>query len=389
MTPYKSYKENPMYAFLVLLCVASALGNQGWQTLFNNFAIEEAGVDSIKMGIIQSMREVPGFLTFFSVYLLMVIAEHRFASISIMVLGLGVLLTGFFPSMGGLIFTTVLMSVGFHYFDTANQSLTLQYFQADRVPLVLGKLRSYNALSNIAVGVVIWILSRHLSYSYLFMGVGVAVLLIGIYSTFLNPVDHLLPPQHKKLILKRKYWLFYTLNFLAGARRQIFIVFAVFILVQKYQFSLVHISVLFVINNVITYLLSPYIGKLVNRYGERTMLTVEYTSLAIIFALYALIENRWAVSVLYVLDNLFFSFAIAINSFFRKVADPPDIAPSMAVGFTINHITAVVLPVVGGILWTIDWRIPFIGGAILACCSLAFSQFVKIPKGAAKALART
>jgi hypothetical protein len=379
MTPYKSYKENPMYAFLVLLCVASAIGNQGWQTLFNNFAIEKAGVDSVKMGIIQSLREVPGFLTFFSVYILMVIAEHRFASLSIMVLGIGVLLTGFFPSMGGLIFTTVLMSVGFHYFDTANQSLTLQYFQADRVPLVLGKLRSFNALSNIAVGVVIWILSRHLSYYYLFMGVGAAVLLIGIYSTFLNPVDHLLPPQHKKLILKRKYWLFYTLNFLAGARRQIFIVFAVFILVQKYQFSLVHISVLFVINNVITYLLSPYIGKLVNRYGERTMLTVEYTSLAIIFALYALIENRWAVSVLYVLDNLFFSFAIAINSFFRKVADPPDIAPSMAVGFTINHITAVVLPVVGGILWTIDWRIPFIGGAILAICSLVFSQFVKVP----------
>ncbi len=367
-----------MYTFLVVLCIASALGNQGWQTLFNNFAVEQAGVDSVKMGIIQSLREVPGFLTFFSVYILMVIAEHRFASLSIVVLGIGVMLTGFFPSMGGLIFTTVLMSIGFHYFDTANQSLTLQYFKPDRVPIVLGKLRSFTALSNVAVGVVIWVLSKYLSFQMMFLGVGIVVIMIGLYSFFLKPVDHLLPPQHKKFILKRKYWLFYVLNFLAGARRQIFIVFAVFILVQKYHFSVIHITALFVINNIITWILSPYIGKAINRYGERTMLTVEYASLFVVFSLYALVENRWAVSILYVIDNVFFSFAIAINSFFRKQADPADIAPSMAVGFTINHITAIVLPVVGGILWTINWRLPFIGGVILACCSLLFSQFVKV-----------
>jgi hypothetical protein len=378
MTPYKSYKENPMYLFLVMLCIASALGNQGWQTLFNNFAVEKAGVDSVKMGIIQSLREVPGFLTFFSVYILMLIAEHRFASLSIMVLGIGVMLTGFFPSMGGLIFTTVLMSIGFHYFDTANQSLTLQYFIPERVPIVLGKLRSFTALANIGVGLVIWVLSRYLSYQMLFLGIGLAVMLIGLYSLTRNPVDHLLPPQHKKFILKRKYWLFYVLNFLAGARRQIFIVFAIFILVQKYQFSVMHITILFVINNIITYLLSPVIGRTINRFGERTMLTIEYASLIIIFLCYAFVENRWAVTVFYVIDSLFFSFAIAINSFFRKQADPADIAPSMAVGFTINHITAVVIPVIGGILWTFNWRIPFIGGAILACCSLFFSQLVKV-----------
>lgn len=367
-----------MYTFLVILCIASALGNQGWQTLFNNFAVEQAGVDSVKMGIIQSLREVPGFLTFFSVYILMVIAEHRFASLSIVVLGIGVMLTGFFPSMGGLIFTTVLMSIGFHYFDTANQSLSLQYFKPDRVPLVLGKLRSFTALANIAVGAAIWVLSRYLTYQMMFLGVGLVVILIGLYSFILKPVDHLLPPQHKKFILKRKYWLFYVLNFLAGARRQIFIVFAIFILVQKYHFSVIHITALFVINNVITWILSPYIGKAINRFGERTMLTVEYASLFVVFSLYALVENRWAVSILYVIDNVFFSFAIAINSFFRKQADPADIAPSMAVGFTINHITAIVLPIIGGILWTINWRLPFIGGAILACCSLLFSQFVKV-----------
>ena len=371
-----------MYAFLVLLCIASAVGNQGWQTLFNNFAVDKVGIDSVGIGLIQSVREIPGFLTFFAVYILLLLAEHRFAIFSVIFLGIGVLLTGFFPSLGGLLFTTVLMSLGFHFFETANQSLTLQYFTNERVPLVLAKLRSFTALSNIAVGVVIWVLSRYLSFRMMFIGIGVIVIMAGIYSLTKNPVDHLLPPQHKKLIFKRKYWLYYVLSFLSGARRQIFIVFAIFILVAKYHFSVVHITTLFVINNIITFLLSPYIGKAINKFGERTMLTVEYTSLIIVFLSYAFIENRWVVSGLYMIDNLFFSFAIAINSYFRKQAEPADIAPSMAVGFTINHLTAVVLPVIGGIVWLYNWRIPFIAGAVLALFSLVFARFVKVnPQG--------
>ena len=120
-----------MYGFLAVLCIASALGNQGWQTLFNNFAVEKVGANSIQVGAIQSFREIPGFLTFFAVYILIVIAEYRFAIYSIILLGIGVMVTGLFPTFEGLIFTGLLMSVGFHFFETANQSLTLQYFSPD------------------------------------------------------------------------------------------------------------------------------------------------------------------------------------------------------------------------------------------------------------------
>lgn len=365
-----------MYGFLAVLCIASALGNQGWQTLFNNFAVEEVGTNSVQVGAIQSLREIPGFLTFFAVYVLMVFAEHRFAVYSIILLGVGVMITGLFPTFEGLIFTGLIMSVGFHFFETANQSLTLQYFSPERVPLVLSKFRSYTALTNIAAGVLIWIMAGFLSFKWMFFVIGALVFLAGIYSLRKNPVDELLPPQHKKLILKRKYWLFYVLNLLSGSRRQIFMVFAIFILVQKYHFTITHITILFVINNIITYLLSPFVGKAINRYGERAMLTVEYIFLILVFLGYALIENRIVVSGLYIVDNLFFSFAISINSFFRKQADTADIAPSMAVGFTINHLTAVFLPVIGGLLWIYNWRIPFLGGAFLALLSLIFARFV-------------
>ncbi len=160
MKKYDSYQLNPMYSFLVVLAVASAFGNQGWQTLFNNFAVEKAGAGSVEVGAIQSFREIPGFLTFFAVYIMLVIAEHKFAVYSIILLGLGVMVTGFLPTFGGLVFSVLLMSVGFHYFETANQSLTLQYFSPERVPLVLAKIRSFTSLTNLVTGLFIWALAN-------------------------------------------------------------------------------------------------------------------------------------------------------------------------------------------------------------------------------------
>jgi len=377
MNKYKSFRENPMYNYLILLVVASAVGFQGWRTLFNNFAVDVVGVNSVQIGIIQSAREVPGFLTFFAVYLLLVFVEHRFAALSILLMGVGVILTGLFPSFFGLIGTTVIMSIGFHFFATSNQSLSLQYFEGERVPNVLAKMKSFTALTNVLVGATIWLMAKFLELHAIFYIIGGLVIVLSLWTFTKNPVDKTLPPQQKKLILKKKYWLFYVLNFLSGARRQIFVVFAVFILVEKYKFSVEHITVLFVINNIVTYFLSPYIGRAVNHFGERKMLSLEYGTLLFVFLGYAFVENRTFASGMYLVDNLFFSFSIAINTYFRKNAEPKDIAPSMAVGFTINHISAVVLPVIGGLLWTIDWRIPFCGGALIALLSFIFAQKVK------------
>jgi uncharacterized YccA/Bax inhibitor family protein len=81
----------------------------------------------------------------------------------------------------------------------------------------------------------------------------------------------------------------------------------------------------------------------------------------------------------YILDYILFNFAVAIRTYFQKIADPEDIAPTSAVGFTINHIAAVFLPALGGYLWMIDYRIPFIMGAVLGAISLILAQFIRVP----------
>ena len=213
----------------------------------------------------------------------------------------------------------------------------------------------------------------------MFLVFGLIVIGVGIWAFFQQPTREGLPPQHKKMILKRKYWLYYFLNFMAGARRQIFMAFSVFLLVEKFHFTIKEITILFVINNIIGYFISPMIGRAIIRFGERKILSLEYASLIVIFIAYALVSSKSFMGVLYVLDHIFFGFAIAIRTYFQKVGDPRDIAPSMAVGFTINHIAAVVLPVIGGLLWVVDYRIPFFGGAVLALISLSAVQLIRIP----------
>ena len=366
--------SSPMFRFLAVLTVANAVGFQSWLTLFNNFSVEVAGLLGNQVGVIQSVREIPGFLTFGAIFVMILIKEHRLSALSILILGLGMGVTGLFPSMWGIMATTCVFSFGFHYFETTKQSLGLQYFDKSVSPYILGKLRSYDAATNIFVGVFIFFITPVLSYTGTYGLVGVCIVLAGLWAFVQDPTDKNRPPQLRRMVFRKRYWLYYVLTFMAGARRQIFMAFAVFLLVKRFEFSIREVTVLFVVNNIINYFLAPLVGKAIVRFGERRVLTVEYASLLFVFLAYAQVGSRFWVAVLYILDHVFFSFALAINTYFQKIGDIKDIAPSMAVGFTINHIAAVVLPALGGILWMIDYRIVFVAGAAMSLVSLILVQ---------------
>ena len=373
-------KSDPMYRYLIVFTICSSLGLQTWMILFNNFAVDIAGLDGNHIGVIQSVREIPGFLALLAVFVIMFIKEYRLSALSILLLGLGVALTGFFPSYSGLLITTVIMSFGFHYYETTNMSLTLQYFDKGVSPWVFGKQRSIGAASNIGVGIIIYFIAFLMDYSYIYLLVGALIVAAAFWGLAQDPTGKEIATQRKKMIVRKKYWLFYFLTLMAGARRQIFMAFAVLLMVQKFEYTIQEVTILFVINNIINYFLSPLIGKSIIRYGERKVLTLEYFSLIIIFVAYATTSSKWLIAALYILDHIFFNFAIAIRTYFQKVGDPRDIAPSMAVGFTINHIAAVFLPAIGGFLWIVDYRIPFFAGAALAFISLVAVQLIRTPK---------
>jgi predicted MFS family arabinose efflux permease len=378
MLETESIKRNPMFVYLVVLTISSTVGLQTWTTLFNNFAVDVSNLGGNQVGMIQSIREIPGFLALLAVLVIRYIREHRLSAFSILVLGAGLAMTGFFPSFAGIAITTLISSFGFHYFETTNMSLTLQYFKKHESPWVFGKLTSLAAATSIGIGLLIWVMMSFLSFSQVYVVVGGLIASAGLWAFTRDPSDPQALPQRKQMILRRRYWLFYFLTFMAGARRQIFIAFSVLLLVQKFNYSVQEVTLLFVINNSINYFLSPLVGKSIIRFGERKVLSLEYISVIFIFSAYASTDSKLLVAFIYILDQIFFTFAIAIRTYFQKVGDPQDIAPSMAVGFTINHLAAVFLPAIGGMLWMIDYRIPFFAGAAMGVISLLAVQKIKV-----------
>jgi len=369
--------KKPEY-LLILLGIAATLSFSVWQALLNNFAIEQVAFTGREIGILQSLREVPGFLAFTAVLILLVVREQIFALLAVVVLGIGVALTGFLPTEYGLYFTTVLMSIGFHYFYTVQQSLTLQWIEKERAPEVMGFLSSTSSIAALGAFALVWLGIEYFDVSFkaLYLVAGGVAAFIAIFAAFMFPAFPHVVPQRKHLLMRRRYWLYYALTFMSGARRQIFIVFAGFLMVEKFGFSAANIALLFLVNHVINAWAAPKIGRLISRFGERSALTLEYVGLILIFTAYAFVEWAELAIVLYVLDHLFFAMAIAIKSYFQKIADPADIASTAGVSFTINHIAAVVIPVAFGLVWLYSPSAVFLMGAMMAAVSLLLARLV-------------
>ncbi|EGR0199624.1 MFS transporter [Vibrio alginolyticus] len=361
--------------FLLLISIIVPIAFSTWMALLNNFVIEKANFDGADIGLLQSVREIPGFLAFTAVFVLLFIREQRFMLVSLAMLTLGTALTGYFPTLYGLLFTTLLMSTGFHYFETLKQSLSLQWLSKEEAPEMLGKFISVGALASLFTYGAIWVSLEQLKLDfktvYLMAG-GLGFVLI-LVMAFAFPQFKTKVPQNKKLILRKRYWLYYALTFMSGARRQIFTVFAGFLMVEKFGYSAADITLLFLINYVFNFLFAKRIGRFIGVVGERKALMFEYVGLIFVFVGYGLVQAAEWAAALYVVDHLFFALALAIKTYFQKIADPADMASTAGVAFTINHIAAVVIPVTFGVIWLVSPASVFYIGAGMAAVSLLLS----------------
>jgi len=361
---------------LIVMTIAMTLAFATWMALLNNFVVERADFTGKEIGILQSIREIPGFLAFTTVFVLLLIREQIFAYISLAVLGIGVALSGYFPSEAGLYLTTFVMSVGFHYYETVKQSLSLQWLSIDEAPAVLGKLIAVSSVASLVVYSFLWLGQGYLSLSYetIYFVAGGSCFILTLFMWLGFPTFTSVIPQRKHLLLRKRYWLYYALTFMGGARRQIFMVFAGFLMVEKFGYSVSDIAALFIINHLFNWAFASRIGVLVGRIGERRALTFEYCGLFCVFTAYAFVDSAAWAGALYVVDHLFFSLAIAIKTYFQKIADPADMASTAGVAFTINHIAAVFIPVLFGLVWLVSPMLVFLMGSVMALISLLLAR---------------
>ena len=363
---------------LILMTVAMQLSFAGWWTLVKNFAVEGIGFTGLEIGIQETVREIPGFLAFLAIYLTLLMREQTLAMVSLLLLGVGVAITGFFPSAIGLYLTTLLMSIGFHYYETMHQSLALQWLPKTTAAATMGKILAFGSMAQLAAYGVIFLTwnTLNLSFETVFFIAGSLTLIVVAFLLALFPQFPQAVAQHKEIVLRSRYWLYYALTFMSGARRQIFTVFAGFLMVEKFGYEVHHVAALFLVNGIVNMVMAPAIGRWISRFGERPALTLEYVGLIGVFVAYAFVETAWIAAALYIIDHAFFSIAIAIKTYFQKIADPADIAPTAGVAFTINHIAAVFIPVLFGFVWLVSPAAVFLSGAAMAAVSLVLARMV-------------
>lgn len=369
-------------ALLFAMAIAMPLAFATWSALLNNFVIEAANFDGSDIGWLHSIREIPGFFAVGVIAIIMFMREQVLGLVSLILLGVATGVTAWFPSMGGILTITMLSSIGYHYYETVNQSLQLQWIDKARAPQMLGwLLAAGSGATLLAYGLIVLTWEAFdLSYNLVYLVSGGLTAIIAVACFVIYPQFDAPHPQLKKMVLRKRYWLYYALQFMAGARRQIFIVFAGFMMVERFGFEVHEITALYLINLVINIFAAPIMGRAVAHFGERNTLLFEYMGLALVFLAYGGIYwFSWGVllaAALYVIDHIFFALALALKTYFQKIADPQDIAPTAAVAFTINHIAAVFLPAVLGYLWLTSPSAVFVVATLMALTSFALALLI-------------
>ncbi len=364
--------------FLMTLSFVNWLGFAAWQVLLNNFTVEMAGFAWKDMGLAQSVRELPGFLAFTAIFWIAWMREQTLAYVSLLILGFGIAITGFFPTLTGVLITTFIMSVGFHYFETMNTSLQMQVLPKADAPRLMSRVTSVGAAAQFlaygGLALAWWAGFRDYTVIYLIIGVsclGLTLWAMARFGKYQGTVT-----QHKAIILRKRYWLYYAMTFMSGARRQLFHAFGGFLLVKSFGYGLAEIAVLMLVTSALTAAFAPYMGQLIATLGERKTIAIENAVLIVVFAGYALTTSGTVAGGLFILDGIFFTLMLAQRTYFQKIGDPADMAATASVAFTINHIAAVILPVTFGAIGMLNPALIFWLGVGIASVSFCLSFLV-------------
>ena len=373
-------RNRGLFVYLIVSSLLLNFGHRVWQAMFNNYAVEKIGVGPEAIGWIQSVRELPGLMAFLLAFLALALSELRIMALSLVVLGLGLALTGQATTIPILLVATIVMSFGFHFFEPCSSGVVLMSIEREESPKVLGQLRSLGAIAALAATGVVYLLVDRLGYRALFLFVGISVAVGGAILFTRGRGEHGLPPK-RRVKLRKRYWLFYALAFLMGSRRHIFTTFAPFLLVLTYGVNVRTMSVLFLVNALVNTYVYQKVGKLVPRLGERTILTIAFALLIPVFLGYAYVTVLPILFVLFVVDNMLFGFNLGLTTYLQKIAiTPEELTSNLSAQTTINHISAVIVPVLGGTIWALlGSQATFLIGVAIATISLVLAQLIRVP----------
>jgi hypothetical protein len=372
----------------IALNVAQAIGP--------NFMRQELGMDGAQNGYLVAIRELPGFLLIFVAAALLRLGMAKATAVSLVTMGLGYALYAATDSFAAIIMPTLIGSIGFHSWLQLQDALGLSLAKPGEEGSILGKFRGIGfagtLIALIAVLAILFTVERvsgdlaaaqgpWLRGLYVVSGI---VAVVGALAIWRFPVSEDARAAAKaapRITWRREYGLYYWLTFLDGSRQQIYFAFAPFVLVEEFGIDVVRLTSLLIVSALINWRAGPLVGRLVDRYGEKRILTAGYSMHILVFLGFALSRNLWFLYLTYLGYNFLFLFSIGTSTYLRKICRREDLVPSLAMGVSLAHLTAIVVPVVGAALWErLGYQFPFLFGTVFIFISLWLTQKIDVPR---------
>ena len=334
-----------------------------------NFLADEMKVSGFELGALEAVRESCGIVALGVLALLAGLAEPVVGMAVLALVAVGISGYAFVPDYAWLVGVSVVWSQGLHVWMPLPNSMAMALAEPGRTGHRLGQVRSAGAAgagAGLVAALALDAAGVPIRPMYV-VAAGAALLAaaacLGIPRRMRTPGP--------RLVFRRRYGLFYLLSFLEGWRKQIFVAFAGFLLVKRYGAPLGHLLRLWIAIQVICWLAAPLVGRLIDRVGERRVLVFYFAGLTLFFAGYAFIPDRRVLYALFVIDSSFFVFAMALQTYVNRIAPAAERTPTLSAGVAANHVAAVAMPLVGGLLWKyMGYRWAFLIGAAAAAASV-------------------
>ena len=353
---------------------------------FNNYLAQTHNVSPLARGALEFPRELPGFLVVFIFTALIFLADTRIAALSTLLVGAALWGQGFLsPNLTYIVVWMIIWSTGAHLYMAISPSIGLRLAKAGQEGQRLGQLGFLESLGSlVGMALVYWGASRfHLSFGVIFGLSGSFALLAAICLYRIKPQPVVQVPR--RLVFKRKYLLFYGLNIVFGARKQIFLTFAPWVLIRVFNSGVETFAMLGFIGTVLSLAFRPLLGRAIDVLGERLIISIESCLLVIMSILYGFSPTWFSSDVAliiimacFVADQLLFSVRIARTTYLNRIVDTPDdLAPTLSMGITLDHAVSMLIPLLGGLLWTYYGYLPvFIASGIIAIINLILAGFI-------------
>lgn len=379
-------KELLYFGFVIFTL---GIGSNIVDSTFNNFLDEVYAVTPFQRSFLEFPRELPGFLVVFVSAGLSFLCSRRLGSLTMLMAAVGILLVGFAaPTYGMMTIWLFVYSLGQHLFMPLSSSIGMELAVKNQTGKRLGQLNAVRNTAMIGGSFLVVIGFQNFGFEFKHTFVIAAVCFV-IASTILLKMKRGQPQPAKSFLrLYKEYGLYYALITISGARKQLFITFAPWVLVTIFNQPTQIIATLLLIGGIIGILFQPILGKTIDRFGERVVLSAEAVILVFIcigygFSKSLLPENTafYIVCVCYLIDQMIFSVSMARATYIKKIASKPEhVQSTLTAGVTIDHIFSISSAIIGGIIWN-RWGFQYVFafGAILAIVNFFVASRVKIP----------